>query len=805
MLRNYLKIALRSLLRNKGYTAVSIVALSVGIAVCLVIFIVVQYESGFDNFHHKKGRIYRVVTRFVGSEYNGLLSSGGVPAPLSATIGKEFPQLEKTAGITSFGAMQVQVLNSRGEGVKKFKSRIFYTEPSFFEMFDFKWLSGNPAETLNDPGSAAVTKETAEKYFGDWKQALGKTIKIDDKQLLKISGIIATVPENTDFQLEVVASYRTLNYASSKDWFSVNSANQCYILTPPDFSVPGFDARLDAFSKKYRTATDKNTQFLQPLSEVHYDAVARNYSGKTISRQSLRTLWLIAAFILLIACVNFINLSTAQAVNRAKEVGVRKALGSYQFQLTLQFLLETLLLVVAAVIAAVIIAGVSLQAIGKILDDPLSLKMLYDPTLLLFLVIVTLAVTILAGCYPSLVLSAFKPIAALKGRISARSNKGLSLRRVLVVFQFVIAQALIIATLVILKQMNYFRTASMGFNTNAVVDIPFPNDSAGIGRLDYLRDRLLAIKGVQQVSFSSDPPARGKEKSNNGWTSFSFNNARQQTDFFSIMKFADANYINTYQLRLVAGRNMTATDSVREFIINETLVKKLGFSRPEDILNKEIDLWDGYSKGPVVGVVKDFHLFSLKDELAAPVFITNVKRSYTMAGIKLIAADMFNAMPSIEKLWNEAYPSYVFEYQFLDDRVAGFYKQESQLSQLYQLFAGIAIFLSCLGLFGLASFMAIQRTKEVGIRKVLGATEKNIVYIFSKEFIILIVIAFAIASPIAWYVMQQWLQNYAYRTMIGWQVFITGGLASLLIALATISYHAVRTAMANPVKSLRSE
>jgi ABC-type antimicrobial peptide transport system permease subunit len=348
--------------------------------------------------------------------------------------------------------------------------------------------------------------------------------------------------------------------------------------------------------------------------------------------------------------------------------------------------------------------------------------------------------------------------------------------------------------------MNYFNNQPLGFDKSAIINVPFPADSIGRSKLDYLRKQLSEVKGVQNVSFSSNTPV---EEDNDSWSTFKFNHAIKETDFYAITKFSDNQYVSTYRLPLVAGRNLEASDTAREFLVNEALVKNLGFKNPEEALNKEINLW-GHMKGPIVGVLKDFNDRSFRRDLA-PLLITTFNRIYYQAGIKLATTDPSSTIQSIEKIWIQVFPDYVFEYKFLDDKVANFYKQESQLSKLYKIFATIAIILSCLGLYGLASFMAVQRIKEVGIRKVLGATAVNIVYLFSKEFIILISIAFVIATPIAWYYMHQWLQDYPYRIDMSWWLFIAGGIASIIIALITVSFQAIKAALANPVKSLRAE
>src|SRR5436190_3825395 len=820
MLKNYFKTAFRSLMRNRNYTIINIAGLAVGIAVCMMIFIIIQYQTSFDNFHSKKDRVYRVLTESHHAEAATITYGKNVPFPMPTGLKTAFPQLEQVAPIYASHNDELQVLDGNGTPVKNFKeqSGVFYTSPSFFNMFDFPLLAGS-YESLKDPNNVLLTKETAETFFGDWRTAMGKTIKIAGyysmgaglfqfpATALKVSGVLATIPANTDFQLKLVVAYGT-DFTGDKEYgFEQPQWNQsapdfgCYVLLPPNISVDNFNQQLSAYARKVQSADNKDSYILQPISAVHYDAEAGNYSNKTISHELINVLWLIAAFILLIACVNFINLSTAQAVNRAKEVGVRKVLGSNKSQLQIQFIVETFLIVTSAVILAAVITILALPYVNQLLELSLSFNILNNPAIILFLFTVTIVVTALAGFYPSIVLSRFNPVNALKSKLTLNTAKGVSLRRGLVVFQFIIAQALIIGTLIIVKQMNYFMNQPLGFDKDAIVNVPFRPDRTGSKLTDYLRQQLLSVNGVQAASFSSNTPV---EDDNDKWTTFKFDNAIKEADFQAIVKFADNEYVPTYKLQMAAGRNLQPSDPTREFLVNESLVKSLGFKKPEDILNKEISIYGGLITCPVVGVLKDFNDRSFRNNLA-PLLITTNSTMYRQAAIKVATTNISSTMQSVKKIWEQTFPDYVYEYKFLDDKIESFYKQENQLSQLYKIFAAIAIFLSCLGLYGLASFMAVQRIKEVGVREVLGATAGNIVYLFSKEFVILIAIAFSIATPIAWYYMHQWLQDYAYRINIRWWLFAAGGLVAIIIALITVSFQAIRAAIANPVKSLRTE
>ncbi|MEO6731423.1 MAG: ABC transporter permease [Ferruginibacter sp.] len=815
MFRNYFKTAFRTLIRNRNYTAINVAGMAVGIAVCMMIFIIIQFQTSYDNFHSKEDRIYRVLTEYHHADAANTIYGKDVPFPMPAGLKTAFPQVEQVAPIFASHDDLLLIPDDNGSTVKQFKEDkgVFFTEPSFFKMFDYPLLAGS-YESLKEPNNVLITKEIAEKYFGDWKKATGKIIKLElggyifehGTEILKVSGILATMPANTDFQLKLVVAYGTgftgSLMAKSANWEDrTNSGFGCYIMLTPNVSANNFNQQLRAYSAKVQSPENKDSYIVQPLGTVHYDTQTGNYCNQAISRELINVLWLIAAFILLIACVNFINLSTAQAVNRAKEVGVRKVLGSNKFQLQIQFIIETLLIVAGAVMLATVITFFALPSVNQLLELSLSFSILSNPAIILFLLVVTIVVTALAGFYPSVVLSGFNPVNALKSKLTVNTVKGISLRRGLVVFQFIIAQALIIGTFIIVQQMNYFMNQPLGFDKDAIVNIPFRVDSLRISRLDYLKNKLLKVKGVQAVSFSSNTPV---EDGNDMWSTLKFDHAIQEADFKAITKFADDGYVPAYKLQLVTGRNLQPSGMTREFLVNESFVKSLGLKKPEDILNKEISIWDDRIKCPVVGVLKDFNDRSFREGLA-PLLVTTNHTMYSQAGIKLETANMSATLQSVKEMFEQTFPGYVYEYRFLDDKIASFYKQESQLSKLYKIFSAIAIFVSCLGLYGLASFMAMQRIKEVAIHKVLGATAGNIVYLFSKEFVILISIAFLIATPLASYFMNKWLQDYVYRINISWWIFAAGGLVAIIIALATISFQAIKAAIANPVKSLKTE
>ncbi len=799
MFKTYLKTALRNLQRHKSNSFINIAGLVVGFAAFLLIFLVIQYQESFDDFHANKDQIYRVV-RIGRSEANREYRTG-VPFPVTQGLRTDLPQLKNVAAIYSDNNVQVNTVAADGSTLKKFKEKnIFVAEPQFFQMFNFPLVAGNIKTALNDAGTVLLTKDVAAKYFGDWHTAMGKTIKLYG-QSMKVTGILDNPPANSDFPLNVVVSYKTLmNYSDPNDWASISDQNYCFIQLNKNASLDQLNKLVDQFTNKHIKPVNPGYYLsLEPLKEMHYDDRYGNFNGRTFSKDLILALSIIGIFLLVIACVNFINITTAQAINRAREVGVRKVMGGNRKQLIIQFLGETGITTLLALLGAVIVVITCLSPVNSLLDIHLATSDLFNTKFTLFILIAFVVVTFLSGFYPALVLSGFKSVNVLKSSIFV-NNKGISLRRVLVVFQFVIAQALIIGTLIIASQMNYFRNADMGFNKNAIINAGFPNDSANLLKMNMLRADISNINGVQGVSFSAFAPS-----ADGGW----YTDLRKETnhsatnpDMIISMKPADTGYFRLYNLPLLAGRVYYPSDTVREFMVNETVVKNLGIKDPDKAIGTMINV-DG-RLFPIVGVVKDFHTNSLRDVIG-PVVLMQKKNFYGMANIRIDMSKAKTVITTLQNTWNKNYPDFVFEYNFLDQSIADYYKQENQLSVLYKIFAGIAIFISCLGLYGLISFMAVQRKKEIGIRKVLGAPVRDIVVMLSKEFTLLIVVAFLIASPLAWYYMHQWLQQYTYRINISSWFFITTILCSLIIAWITVGYTAIKAALSNPVKSLRTE
>jgi putative ABC transport system permease protein len=805
MFRNYFKTAWRNLSKNKGYALINILGLAVGIAASILIFVVLRFETSFDNFHAKKDQIYRIGTEF--HDQDGISYSGGSAFPVAPALRIDFPQIREVTPTYKNGNVQITIdQEDRNGPAKKFNEEgVYFVEPGFFSIFDFGWLAGNPKASLSEPNQVVLTQKEAEKYFGDWKLAIGKTIVQDNKYLYKVSGILKNIPPNTDFPLGIVASYASLRNTNIKrnmeDWVSTFGQAYCFVVLPAGLPVNQFNAELRAFAKRHKPAEYATDAFVtQPLSEMHHDDRFGTYGTHTFSRSLIRALILIGIFLLVIACVNFINLATAQAVNRSREVGVRKVLGSNRKQLASQFLCETAIITISSMIIGAAIALIALPFLNKLLEVEMAMNYLNDPSLILFLVSVFICVTLLSGLYPAMILSGFNPITALKAKISAKMAGGISLRRGLVVLQFTIAHVLIIGTIVVVSQMNFFRNASLGFEKAAVINFPVPRDSVSQTKIDFLRDQLRQNPDIKNVSFSyASPSAEGN------WNSdFKFDHAQKSTNFSANLKWADVDYFKTYNLQFVAGRPYYPSDTVRELVVNETLLRKLGITDPQKAIGKQLDFWDGRMVAPIVGVIRDFNSYSLREPMA-PVVLGAWKNMYQTINVKIGPGKEKNVLDFVEKIWNQTYPDYFYQYRFLDESIAAFYKQENQLSQLYKIFAALAILISCLGLYGLVSFMAVQRTKEVGIRKVLGATAAHIVYLLSKEFTLLILVAFAIAGPVAWYVMHRWLENYTYRVPLTANVFLLAIAGSMVIAWITVGHRAIKAARANPVKNLRTE
>lgn len=802
MIKTYFKTAFRNLLRNRKHAILNILGLGVAIAACIIVFLVIQYENSYDKHLKSYDTIYEVVTKDKDSE--GEHFTNGVPFPVIKYLRQDNPQYKFAELMQDYG---VQVTaKAPGMENKKFREEtgVFFGDPELLTMFEVKFLAGN-AEVLKDVNSVAISRSQAEKYFGDWKTAVGKTVVLDnDVHDLAVAAVFEDVPQNSDFPFLLVASYEGFKAYDKtwpvNDWGSNTSNHQVYVQLPAGTNIDAFNRQLAGFEKKYNSAGNRSSNrehFLHPMKNIHFDERFATNGDHVTSKTSLYTLAFIGLLIILMACINFVNLSTALAVTRSKEVGIRKVMGSSKAQLSIQVLIETTAVVLVAAVIALALAWLALPFIKNFMVVQHTLD-LFNPGSILFVVAITVATIILSGIYPAFIMGRFKPVEAIKNKINTSKVGSVSLRRVLVVLQFSFSQILIIATIIAISQMSFIRNTDLGFNKDATLVVYMNADSVSRMRHDAFRDALKARSDVKEVSFAFDAPS-----SDNSWQSnFAFDKMEDR-DFNVQSKLADHNYVKTYGLQLVAGRFYEASDTCREYVVNETLLRKCGVTDPQQAIGKMFRM-GGRRPMPVVGVVRDFKQASLRDAIQ-PVAISPGKRFYQSVGIKLSSNNLGKSKEEIKNLWDKYFPEYVYNSSFLDENINNFYRSEERLSAMYRVYAILAVFISCLGLYGLVSFMVVRKTKEVGIRKVLGASVQSILYLFSKEFTILIAVAFVIAAPAAWYLMNNWLNDFAYKINIGAGVFIIAIVASILVAWATVGYKAMRAATANPVKSLRTE
>jgi putative ABC transport system permease protein len=814
MFKNHFTIALRNLTKRKSYAFINILGLTVGVATTLLIFLVIRYESTYDDYNSKKDRIHRIVTTYVNRS-NGEVTgrNSAVPIMLADALRNDFPQLEKVAAIWSLGGAQVHIpipgKDLVHENKVKVSDGLFFVEPSMFEIFDYAWLHGN-ATGLKDPNTVVINETLAREFFGNLEDAVGRTVEMWSFRVpLKVVGVFKDLPPNTDVEIKMGASYAThkkmsADWFNSNDWLNAPWSLNCFALLPQHSLALNFQTQLNGFVDKYYPEEIHGAQkmvalALQPLPDVHLNEDFNTYKADALTGKELGSLGLVAFFILFVACINFINLATAQSITRAKEIGVRKVLGSNRALILRQFLSETAVITITSLIMGCLLATLALPFISSLTGKPLTIEILNSPVILIFLLLLGVTVNFLAGFYPGMVLSGFNPIEAIKNKITTTSIGGISVRRALVVLQFVIAQLLIIGTVVAISQMQFFRNHPMGFETKAVAMIELPSDSSGVANYNYLKEQLVRIPGVQATSMCWDAPATY----NSNTVTFYFNNNPVKKDFNVNLQFGDTSFLNTFNIKLLAGRVPHQSDTMRELLVNETLVKKLGLASAAEMIGKTIS-FDLNKRYPVVGVMNDFNNNSLKNAVS-PVVVSTNSHGYTYVALRLDPNRIQPALAQVQKLFTTTYPTYIYDLNFVDERVARFYKTEAMAASLFKVAAFLAIFISCLGLYGLVSFMAVQKTKEIGIRKVLGASIRSIVFLFSREFTLLIMVAFVIAVPIGYFFMQEWLSGFHYHIEISWSVFALAIVASVIIAWLTVGYKAIKAGLANPVKSLRNE
>lgn len=797
MFKLNLKIALRNLWKNKGYTLINIAGLSVGMAGCILIFIFIRYQLSYDQQFVNKDRIYRVVSHWQYAE--GEEFSEGVPMPMAPALRNDFAALEQVAALQR-GRGVIKVKDRSGNVRLKTDERTFYVEPQFFKIFDYQWLQGDPQKDLIEPNTVALSEEMAVKFFGDWHQAVGQTINYNNKTDLKVTGVFANVPENSSNPVKIAIAYAGYENRNLKNWYNVSDASQCYVLLKEGQNVGGLQAPKDALMKKYylEKAVGKTDHIFQPLAEVHRDDRYGNFSHKTTGMKEIWGLAIIGIFLMLTACINFVNLATAQAVSRSKEVGVRKVMGSKRRELMLQFLTETITLTVFALLLACVITEAALPGLAGLFKEKLSFSLIQEPLMLVFMLGLVICVGFLAGFYPAMVMSGLSPALAIKNKVSAGNSGGGTLRKVLVVLQFAITIILITGTLVILKQMKFMREKPLGFNASAIAMPDMPGDSLSVLKYDIVKTRILNIPGVLSASYCSNGPSSG----DNTFTNFSYAGTKD-ADFQVNTKSADMDYVKTFGLQIIAGRALSRSDTIKEYVVNETLLKKLNILNPQEAIGKMITLGDRV-KAPIVGVTKDFNNMNLREAIS-PILMFSNKRNSQVLAVKMDVHQIPAVMKNIELIWNSYFPNNVYKSTFIEEDINRYYESEQIMGTLFKIFASVIIFIAFIGLFGLISYVATQRTKEMAIRKVLGASTFELIKMLNMSFVIMVFIANLVAWPVAYIFISKWLSRYTYRIELSIWPFLAAMLISMLVTLLTVSLRSYRTAKTNPIDALKYE
>lgn len=813
MLRNNLQLAFRQLSKNRTYALLNILGLAVGVAASLLVYRILHYELSFNQNFDKSERIVRVLTKTSGGE-KGVQLQRGLPIPAMAAMEQSMTHFEQTSRLHEDWPT-VSVPNPGGGLAKKMDPNqetgeiSFFVEPGFLKIFNFEWLAGDPSTALKEAGDIILTRRVAEFCFNNYADALGKTVLLDNSVPCIVRGVIKNLPDNCDFPIFTLTSYATLRaypaiYEFQEDeWGSISSNDQFFALL---HDKNQFDAANNALAsvgkEEFNKGNARNvTQRLdlQSLNDMHFDDEVGSAGTHTISRTRLWVLASIGFLILLMACFNFINLATALASLRAREVGVRKAIGGARAALIGQFMTETSLIVLFSLTAGIAMAALCKPLLKRISEVPDTQPFLADPMVWLFLGAIGVIVTLLSGLYPSLILSGYSPIKALRNNQATERGSGVSLRKGLVVAQFTIAQALIIGAIVTVSQLNFVQTMDMGFKKELVLTTNYNADSAALSKIEGLKQRLKQISSVQDVSFASDQPASGSTWSGN----FNYDHGADDAPFSTTMKFADADFQKTFGLNMLAGRWMEPSDTAKEYVINETMCRKLGIKPAESAVGKEMRLGGGRWR-TIVGVVKDFHTHSAHQE-HQPLAMTTRKGHYSSINIKIRPENIPGTVESVRKAYDEAFPEQVFVSRFFDESIADFYSEETRFSDFCKAIAGLAILIGCLGLFGLATHAATRRTKEIGVRKVLGASVSSITGLLTYDFLKLVTLAILIATPVAYYLMQKWLSDFVFRIDMQWWMFALACIGAVAVAFVTVSFQSIKAALANPVKSLRSE
>jgi len=812
MIKNYLKTALRTLRRNKLFSVINVLGLSIGLSAALIIYLIAQYDFSFEQARKDKDRLYRVVTTmsFSGSSY----PNSGTPYPLIEATRREVHGIDGSANFFTINGKSS--IPRQGAAPVEFKrlTNLIYADEHYFQLFPAQWLAGGPAP-LNELFHVTLTESRVQTYFPGLSpdQAIGRTVIYDDSIPCTVTGVIKDDKSKTDLAFQEFISLPTIKRSSSSDqpgsdWSSVSSNTQFFIRLEKGVQPMQIERQLATLRKKYsndaKDTIDKVVQSLQALTSIHYTGTYDAFGQRQASKAALYGLLVVAIFLLSLGSINFINLTTAQAAQRAKEIGIRKTIGGSRRQLVTQFLSEAFLLTLISTLLSLGMAPWVMKAFTDFIPKDLHFEL--SASLCLFLGLLIVVVTLLSGFYPALVLSRFKPILAMKNQAfsSKSTTRNALLRQTLTVFQFVIAQGFIIGTIIVGSQIHYFLNKDMGFNKVAIFYFYPPYNAANLAQgQQVLKDKILTIPGISMLSVGDPPPA-------SGWTNSEFmtyNDGKKEINSDVQIMNIDTNYMKLYGLKLIAGRNVRpGPDSPRQMVINRTYAQTLGFTNPEQAVGKVI-------KGTniVVGVAEDFHQTSLHKAIK-PLALTNGHGGMPFRFFHISLpntpegrVNWKKTIAAVQQAYKEVFPGEDFDYTFFDESIAKFYTAEQHMSTLLRWATGLTIFISCLGLLGLVIFATSLRTKEIGVRKVLGATVMQLVSLLSKDFLKLVCIAFVMAVPLAWYATHRWMENFVYRTAVSWWIYALSGLTMLVIALLTLSIQTIRSASANPVESLRSE
>lgn len=812
MIRTNLLMAWRSLTHNKLHSFINVSGLTIGISTCLLIFLLVHYEWSFNRNIPDKDKIYRIYSSFSGV-FEG--TNRGVTSGAQAYVSTEFTGIATSVKLNNFTAT-VSVPSSTTNSSFPDQSSIALTDANYFTMFpDYNWLSGNPKESLNKAFQVVLTEKQANKYFPNTQisELIGKELHYNDSLVVTIVGIVQPPSYKTDFTFTDFISFPTIENSFLKqtspanNWDNTNSSCQLFIkaTTQSTESINDQLNKVNVIHNSNNPEEDWNVSYkLQPLDDIHFNSTLGIFDTSRVPahKSTLLSLAIVAALILLMAIINFVNLETAQAVNRAKEVGVRKVLGSSRRQLIAQFLLQSIIISSFAVLLSLPVVELSLTFFSDFVPPEVSLQ-LTNPTTSLFIISAILTVGIMAGIYPAFVLSSLLPARALKNQINGIyvNSRSAFMRKSLIIFQFGIAQALVIGTIVIISQIKFMLTSDLGFKQDAIINIDAPWTSTLERRLSF-KNELQKLKEVEALSFCNGLPASTSFMSNN----LIYKNGKEDLKRNVFRKFGDEHYLSVFDITLLAGRNLLPADSMREILINETYAKEIGLT-PQEAIGQVV--WDENKAYPIVGVVKDFAISGLSENYQ-PVYMACENNHFFSYSIRLMnnqdnGASLHEGLAKIEDAWNTFFPEKEFEYQFFEETIRNFYVTEQKMSKLATTAMIIALIICCMGLYGLSSFTSIQRTKEIGIRKVLGASVQGIVYLLTKEFVLLVILAFFLAIPFAYYATQLFLDQYAFKTSVSILLYLGVVLGAGLLAFLTVSIHTIQAAKSNPSQSLKSE